>query len=1084
MDGSDFDVLDQGDTGPLQPDGRRDIEQAGAAYIFRSQPQVQSVTPNVFFVNDPLVQGTNPDALGVSQLLLTVVYDQPMNQSTNPTIAFPTPGENPGTTLTFSSGAWTGPSTYVARYNLTDANIEQINIDISVDGAIGVGGAPQLPALPPAAVVTDIFSIDTRNPVPQFFAPFFDKNVATPAPAFINRSFSILGNFDEVVSPATNPLTPNSFPITNGIISNFEFDGGGTYKFDVTPQAEGQVIVGLDPARAVDLRLNPSLPAPQVVLTYDITPPSVTLTPNEFDPAAGPLNGPFSLTANFSEIVVGFDISDISVTNGVVSSFVADPGGSQYTFVIDPTSNDPIEQLVTVNIAPGAASDRATNPSSALGTAFSVAYDSRRPAVTLASSASGTVEEAFTVSVFFTEDVSGLELSEFFVTNGVATNLVAVSGSTYNVTITPTLGGQVTVALGDGAAQDAAANPNTASNVFTINYAPPFPQVLSVTPSELLITDALAGDASWTLSVAFSEEMDQTIAPQITLSASGADLSSLVTAGGSWNASGTVYTQTYNVSDTNIDLEGIDIAVSGGTSLVNRVSPSPNPTIFSDRFSIDTSNPEVTLTAEGATQPFTVVATFSEPVENFDIGDLEITNGEIVGTTITEVSAATIYSFQVRYGTGDDPLQPISVSVKAGPEEVGSGNVSQPSAPLLIDAINDAPAVSGPITVQTATGNTDFIFSQAKGNAIKITDPDAGLQDVLVTLTGTSGTVSIVENANVTVTGNGTNSVAVQGSLADINAALDGASFKAINLPGDGSLKIDVDDLGNTGSGGAKTDSEIVNFAIEELTRHDLDGDGFSDFVWRDNNSGQVILWYMDGTTFNGRGAIVGTVPGQNFQIQGTGDLNLDGKTDIVWRDFDSGATFVWFMDGGTFLGAANINAEAPQDAGWFVESVADINRDGKQDLLWRNRSTNTIVAWYLDSGTNGSNIPLIGGGVLDAPGLDWQVQGMGDLNGDSNPDIIWRNTVTATTAIWYMDGLTLLPGSGAAVGSNVATPGLEWEIQGVGDYNGDGTADVVWRQPSASQTVIWTLADSGTTVTGGSLVTPSVPASYELGLN
>ena len=36
----------------------------------------------------------------------------------------------------------------------------------------------------------------------------------------------------------------------------------------------------------------------------------------------------------------------------------------------------------------------------------------------------------------------------------------------------------------------------------------------------------------------------------------------------------------------------------------------------------------------------------------------------------------------------------------------------------------------------------------------------------------------------------------------------------------------------------------------------------------------------------------------------------------------------------------------------------------------------------------------------------DWQIVRLGDYNGDGQADILWRNTATGNTVIWQMDGL------------------------------------------------------------------------------
>jgi FG-GAP-like repeat len=59
----------------------------------------------------------------------------------------------------------------------------------------------------------------------------------------------------------------------------------------------------------------------------------------------------------------------------------------------------------------------------------------------------------------------------------------------------------------------------------------------------------------------------------------------------------------------------------------------------------------------------------------------------------------------------------------------------------------------------------------------------------------------------------------------------------------------------------------------------DFDGDGKSDIAWRDLNSGNVAIWLMNGAAIKSSGGL-GSVP-LNWLILGTGDYNGDGKSDL-----------------------------------------------------------------------------------------------------------------------------------------------------------------------------------------------------------
>ena len=100
------------------------------------------------------------------------------------------------------------------------------------------------------------------------------------------------------------------------------------------------------------------------------------------------------------------------------------------------------------------------------------------PTVTL-STAVDVVDSAYTVDVTFSADVSGLEASDFVVTNGTASGVSPATGpaSTYTVTITPAALGTVTVQLPADSATDTGSLQNFASNVLnTTAIAPDGPK--------------------------------------------------------------------------------------------------------------------------------------------------------------------------------------------------------------------------------------------------------------------------------------------------------------------------------------------------------------------------------------------------------------------------------------------------------------------------------------------------------------------------------------------------------------------------------------------------------------------------------
>ena len=160
---------------------------------------------------------------------------------------------------------------------------------------------------------------------------------------------------------------------------------------------------------------------------------------------------------------------------------------------------------MTVDVPAGAAEDSAGNPSVAAQQFFIAAeltaVDDVAPRVTITGPATEPVIGPFSFTVIFSEPVTGFELEDVVVGNGVASELEG-DGARYTATVTPTAPGPVTVDIAAGAAEDSAGNPSTAAGQFSITVGltpvPALPLAGVIALAALLLIGVIrrrAGDA-------------------------------------------------------------------------------------------------------------------------------------------------------------------------------------------------------------------------------------------------------------------------------------------------------------------------------------------------------------------------------------------------------------------------------------------------------------------------------------------------------------------------------------------------------------------------------------------------------------
>ena len=357
-----------------------------------------------------------------------------------------------GAAATTTSGAganWTASRTLGAGENQGE-----IAFTINYQDFAGNAGAPVSAPTDASSVTIDSIAPDVAlNGAPPMFTTLAPINLQV--------------NFTEAVTG----FAAGDIQVGNGAVSNFA-GSGNLYSVDITPNGLGNLIVGIPAGAAADAAGNLSTAAADVTIINNLPAGEPLLTTVTIASSNG--NPTFARTGDVVTVslTANRDIQQPTIT---IAGFAADNvsgSGANWQATRTAQAGDPegpIAFVINYQDLMGTAGPESTVTTD--GSA--VEFDITAPALEITGLPTGLdFLDPIPLTFGFDEDVTGFDVTDINVTNGSVGNFNTIDAASYSAEVTPDGGGDLTVSVTAGVAQDSAGNGNTdASETSTVDSA-------------------------------------------------------------------------------------------------------------------------------------------------------------------------------------------------------------------------------------------------------------------------------------------------------------------------------------------------------------------------------------------------------------------------------------------------------------------------------------------------------------------------------------------------------------------------------------------------------------------------------------
>jgi len=221
----------------------------------------------------------------------------------------------------------------------------------------------------------------------------------------------------------------------------------------------------------------------------------------------------------------------------------------------------------------------------------------------------------------------------------------------------------------------------------------------------------------------------------------------------------------------------------------------------------------------------------------------------------------------------------------------------------------------------------------------------------------------------------------------------------------------------------------------------DFNGDGLSDLlITVDNPATGQRAFLVDQMNPGGIEAQFQiAVRGADWIVDGIGDFNGNGTDDILeHRDLGGTRTLeVSVMNNNAVQSNITLNVNGVE---WNADGTGDFNGNGTSDVLQHQISAGSMTLRALMVSNNVvQSAPTLG--TIDA---NWQVDGTGDFNHDGTSDILVH--LDSSSGVRTLQVLTI-QNNAVTSATTIGQVGTNISVGGIGDFNGDGTSDILMHQ-------------------------------------